>query len=135
MPPLYPLTQPNRGVDVVFVVDSSADTTTGWSNGTSLVATYDRSLNTTIENGTALPAIPDQNTFISLGLNSYPTFFGCNASNTTSQAPLIVYIPNGPYITQSNVSTFDDAYNNALRNLIIKNGYDAATLGNGTPDS
>src|SRR5277367_560273 len=100
-----------------------------------LVATYERSLNAIIENGTAFPTIPDQNTFVNLGLNSHPTFFGCNASNTTGLAPLIVYIPNGPYITQSNVSTFDDAYNNTQRNLIIENGYDAATLGNGTLDS
>jgi lysophospholipase len=133
--PLNPLIQPNRGVDVIFAVDSSADTTYQWPNGTSLVATYERSLNATIENGTGFPAIPDQNTFVNLGLNSHPTFFGCNASNTTSLAPLIVYIPNGPYITQSNVSTFDDAYNNTQRNLIIENGYDAATLGNGTLDS
>ena len=133
--PLYPLIQSNRYVDVIFAVDSSADTTTGWPNGTSLVATYERSLNTSIENSTAFPSIPDQNTFVNLGLNSHPTFFGCNASNTTSLAPLIVYMPNGPYITQSNVSTFDDAYNNTQRNLIIENGYDAATLGNGTLDS
>lgn len=133
--PLYPLIQPNRVVDVIFAVDSSADTTYQWPNGTSLVATYERSLNTTIQNGTAFPAIPDQNTFVNLGLNSRPTFFGCNASNTTGLAPLIVYIPNGPYITQSNVSTFDDAYNNTQRNLIIENGYDAATLGNGTLDN
>jgi lysophospholipase len=132
--PLYPLIQPNRVVDVIFAVDSSADTAYQWPNGTSLVATYERSLNAIIENGTAFPAIPDQNTFVNLGLNSRPTFFGCNASNTTGLAPLIVYIPNGPYITQSNVSTFDDAYNNTQRNFIIKNGYDAATLGNGTLD-
>ncbi len=132
--PLNPLIQPNRGVDVIFAVDSSADTTYQWPNGTSLVATYERSLNSTIENGTAFPAIPDQNTFVNLGLNSHPTFFGCNASNTTHLAPLIVYLPNGPYITQSNVSTFDPAYNNTQRNLIIENGYDAATLGNGTLD-
>jgi lysophospholipase len=133
--PLNPLIQPIRGVDVIFAVDSSADTTYLWPNGTSLVATYERSLNATIENGTSFPAIPDQNTFVNLGLNSHPTFFGCNASNTTGPAPLIVYIPNGPYITQSNVSTFDPSYNNTQRNLIIENGYNAATLGNGTLDS
>ena len=133
--PLYPLIQPQRHVDVIFAIDSSADTNYNWPNGTSLVATYERSLNNTIDNGTAFPAIPDQNTFVNLGLNSRPTFFGCDASNTTGDAPLIVYIPNAPYITQSNVSTFDPSYNDTQRNAIIRNGYDVATLGNGTLDS
>jgi lysophospholipase len=133
--PLYPLIQPQRHVDVIFAVDSSADTTYSWPNGTSLVATYERSLNTTIENGTAFPSIPDQNTFINLGLNNRPTFFGCNSSNNTGDTPLIVYLPNAPYITYSNVSTFNLEYNETQRNAIIRNGYDVATLGNGTIDA
>ncbi|KAH8646546.1 lysophospholipase catalytic domain-containing protein [Tricladium varicosporioides] len=133
--PLYPLIQPNRHVDVIFAVDSSADTNYNWPNGTALVATYQRSLNATIENGTAFPAIPDQNTFVNLGLNTRPTFFGCNASNMTGDAPLIVYVPNAPYIYRSNVSTFDPSYNNTERNAIIQNGFDVATMGNGTLDS
>ncbi|KAH6672509.1 lysophospholipase catalytic domain-containing protein [Halenospora varia] len=133
--PLYPLIQPNRHVDVIFAIDSSADTNYNWPNGTALVATYQRSLNATIENGTAFPAIPDQNTFVNLGLNTRPTFFGCNASNMTGDAPLIVYVPNAPYIYHSNVSTFDPSYNNTERNAIIQNGFDVATMGNGTLDS
>lgn len=133
--PLYPLIQPVRGVDVIFAVDSSADTTFYWPNGTSLVATYQRSLNDTIENGTAFPSIPDQNTFVNLGLNTHPTFFGCDPANMTGLAPLVVYIPNAPYIAQSNVSTFDPEYNTTQRNAIIRNGYDVATMGNGTVDS
>jgi lysophospholipase len=133
--PLYPLIQPIRNVDVIFAVDSSADTTYNWPNGTSLVATYQRSLNSTIENGTAFPSIPDQNTFVNLGLNNRPTFFGCNSSNLTGPAPLIVYLPNAPYITLSNVSTFDPEYNDTQRNAIIQNGYEVATLANGTLDA
>ncbi|RDL31013.1 Lysophospholipase [Venustampulla echinocandica] len=132
--PLNPLIQPNRNVDVIFAIDSSADTYYTWPNGSSLVWTYRRSLNATIENGTAFPAIPDHNTFVNLGLNTHPTFFGCNASNMTGPAPLIVYIPNAPYIYNSNVSTFDPSYNNTERNAIIENGYDVATMGNGTLD-
>jgi lysophospholipase len=79
--PLYPLIQPQRAVDVIFAVDSSADTNFNWPDGASLQATYERSSNTTIENGTAFPAIPDTNTFINLGFNNRPTFFGCDASN------------------------------------------------------
>jgi len=133
--PLHPLIQPERHVDVIFAVDSSADTS-NWPNGTALVATYERSLNSSgIGNGTAFPSIPDQNTFVNLGLNRHPTFFGCDASNITGPAPLVVYIPNFPYITNSNVSTFDLSYNTTQRNSIIENGYDTATLGNATTDS
>jgi lysophospholipase len=136
--PLNPLIQPFRDVDVIFAVDSSADTSepgANWPNGTALVATYGRSLNETMENGTLFPAIPDQNTFVNLGLNTRPTFFGCNASNFTgSPPPLLVYIPNHPYVYNSNVSTFDPSYNNTERNAIIENGYMVATMGNSTLD-
>ncbi|CAL8576771.1 Lysophospholipase 1 [Xanthoria parietina] len=133
--PLHPLIQPNRHVDVIFAVDSSADTETVWPNGTALVATYERNLNSTgIGNGTSFPSIPDTNTFVNLGLNSRPTFFGCNSSNTSSITPLIVYIPNAPYVFQSNITTFTFSYNNTARNSMVQNGYEGATMGNGTLD-
>ncbi|KAH8816564.1 lysophospholipase-like protein [Xylogone sp. PMI_703] len=121
--PLNPVIQPFRNVDVIFAIDSSADTIYNWPNGTAMVATYQRSLNASIQNGTAFPSIPDQNTFVNLGLNSRPTFFGCDVANLTGPTPLIVYVPNSPYIVNSN------------RNAIIENGYNAATQGNGTIDS
>lgn len=40
--PLWPLIQPEREVDVIFAVDSSADTNYNWPNGSSLVTTYER---------------------------------------------------------------------------------------------
>lgn len=131
--PFNPLIQPHRSVDVIFAVDSSADTPQNWPNGSSLVQTYERSLNSTIQNGTAFPSVPDTNTFINLGLNTRPTFFGCNASNMTGPTPLIVYIPNTPYIFQSNVSTESALkFTTAVRDAIIENGYDVATAGNAT---
>ena len=134
--PLHPLIQPFRNVDIIFAVDSSADTNYHWPNGTALVATYERSLNTTgIGNGTVFPSIPDQNTFVNLGLNTRPTFFGCDSKNQTKASPLIVYIPNSPYVYYSNVSTFDPSYNNTERNAIVENGYYVATMANGTRDS
>ena len=136
--PLQPLIQPVRNVDVIFAVDSSADTTYNWPNGTSLVATYERSLDgTSIANGTVFPSIPDQNTFVNLGLNTRPTFFGCDPKNvsTTKASPLVVYIPNFPYVYFSNVSTFDPSYNDSRRNAIVENGYDVATMANGTTDA
>lgn len=132
--PLYPLIQPNRHVDVIFAIDSSADTDSYWPNGTSLVATYERSL-TDLANGTSFPAVPGQDTFINLGLNTHPTFFGCNSSNTTKITPLIVYIPNFPYSFHSNISTFTPSYNTSERNAVVQNGYEAATMGNATSDA
>jgi lysophospholipase len=134
--PLHPLIQPDRNVDVIFAVDSSADTTYFWPNGTSLVSTYQRSVSETgSANWTSFPSIPDQNTFVNLGLNQHPTFFGCDSKNITGSAPIIVYIPNFPYVFMSNVSTFDLEYKAPVRNAIIENGYNVATLGNATEDS
>ncbi|KAH8700217.1 lysophospholipase Plb1 [Talaromyces proteolyticus] len=133
--PLYPLIQPERNVDVIFAVDASADTDNHWPNGTSLVNTYERSLNTSgIANGTSFPAVPDQNTFVNLGLNTRPTFFGCNSSNTTHPTPLVVYLPNYPYIMDSNKSTFDLQYNTSDRDNMILNSYDMVTMANSTRD-
>lgn len=135
--PFHPLIQPHRHVDVIFAIDSSADTQYYWPNGTSLVATYERSLNTSgnLANGTSFPAVPDTDTMVNLGLNTHPTFFGCNSSNTTNITPLIVYIPNYPYVYPSNVSTFDPSYNVSQRDGIVENGYNVATMGNGSANA
>ncbi|KAI8963677.1 lysophospholipase catalytic domain-containing protein [Daldinia sp. FL1419] len=135
--PLHPLIQPIRNLDIIFAVDSSADTETNFPNGTALRATYDRS-KTDIANGTAFPAVPDAETFINLGLNQKPTFFGCNTTEFAHAdhiPPLIVYVPNAPYTAHSNVSTWDPSYSDEERNSIIKNGYNVATMGNATVDS
>ncbi|KAF2159247.1 hypothetical protein M409DRAFT_60954 [Zasmidium cellare ATCC 36951] len=141
--PLYPLIQPNRNVDVIFAIDSSADTTEtspangsalNWPDGVSIVRTYERSLSD-MANGTSFPAVPDINSFFNLGLNNRPTFFGCNASNTTSPTPLVVYLPNAPYVYYGNTSTYQMSYNDTERNAIILNAYNGATQGNASLDA
>ncbi|KAM0351166.1 hypothetical protein ACHAPU_002951 [Fusarium lateritium] len=136
--PLHPLIQPVRGVDIVFAIDSSADTEYNWPNGTALRATYER-VGSAIGNGTQFPSIPSAETFINQRLNQRPTLFGCDANNFTLSdgqmpPPLIFYIPNAPYVAQSNVSTFDMSYTIAERDNIILNALDGATQGNGTID-
>ncbi|EME48389.1 hypothetical protein DOTSEDRAFT_141428 [Dothistroma septosporum NZE10] len=141
--PLHPLIQPNRHVDVIFAVDTSADTnaslptdasSTGWPDGISIVTTYERSLSE-IGNNTAFPAVPDINTFFNLGLNNNITFFGCDAANISGQAPLVVYMPNAPYVFFSNTSTFQLEYNDTERDAMVLNGYNLATQGNSTLDA
>ncbi|KAI3394389.1 hypothetical protein diail_2856 [Diaporthe ilicicola] len=137
--PISPLLQPVRAVDVIFAVDSSADTQFNWPNATALRATYERSLSP-IANGTLFPPVPDANTFINLGLNNRPTFFGCDPKNFTLSAgqvvpPLVVYVPNAPYTANSNVSTFTPSYSDEEKVGIITNGLNAATQSNGTIDN
>jgi lysophospholipase len=133
--PFYPLLQADRRVDTIFAIDSSADTSTLWPNGTSMMATFQRNSNSSyIANGTAFPSVPDQNTFVNLGLNRQPVFFGCDPMNATGKppAPLVVYIPNSPYTYNSNVSTFMLEFNDTERDALVLNGYNVATMGNST---
>lgn len=139
--PFNPLVQPERAVDVVFAVDSSADTTFNWPNGTALRASYDRTM-AAIANGTLFPPVPDADTFVNLGLNARPSFFGCDAANFSSTAggtvsvpPLVVYLPNAPYTTFSNVTTFEPTYPTAQRDAMVANGLEGATQGNASLDA
>jgi lysophospholipase len=131
--PYHPHLLNDRKVDVVFSIDSSADTESGWPDGASAIATYERSLED-ISEGTAFPAVPGKATFLNKGFNTKPTFFGCDADNTTDLSPLIVYIPNYPYIYTSNISTFQMATNESERDAIVQNGWAVATQLNGTRD-
>ena len=131
--PYYPHLRKDREVDVVFSFDSSADTEFAWPDGASPIATYERSL-TDIAKGSSFPPVPGKNTFQNLGFNSRPTFFGCNATNMTEPTPLVVYIPNYPYVYSSNISTFQMSINSSELSAIIQNGYAVATQLNGTRD-
>lgn len=130
--PYHPHTVIDRKVDVVFSLDSSADTNS-WPDGAAPMATYQRSLSS-VSNGTSFPVVPGRNSFINLGLNTRPTFFGCNSKNTTQPAPLVVYLPNFPYVTNSNISTFQMSINNTQRDAIISNGWAVVTQLNSTRD-
>ena len=131
--PYHPHIYKEREVDVVFSLDNSADTEFAWPDGASPIATYERSL-TDISEGTGFPAIPGKDTFINQGLNTRPVFFGCDASNTTERTPLIVYIPNYPYVFMSNTTTFKPSYNESERDAMVQNGWAVATQLNGTRD-
>jgi lysophospholipase len=131
--PYHPHILEERKVDVVFSFDNSADNN-NWPDGASPIATYERSL-TDIAEGTGFPVIPGKSTFLNLGLNTQPTFFGCDSSNVTSPHPLIVYIPNYPYIYNSSTSTFRTSYNESERDAMVQNGWAVATQLNATRDT
>lgn len=133
--PLGPLSQKKRNVDVIFAVDVGADSALNkWPNGNALIRTYQHTLGG-YANDTSFPSVPDVNTFYNLGLNTHPTFFGCNASNFTEPTPLIVWLPNYPITFMANISY--TASNVTYPNMdgLIDNGFNLATQANGTLDS
>ncbi|KAI1827323.1 lysophospholipase [Xylaria intraflava] len=133
--PLLPLLQPLRAVDVIVAIDSSGDTSFSYPNGSALRHTLTRTQE--FNSGKLqFPDIPDADTFINLGLNQKPTFFGCNASDFTGAIPpLIVWIPLAPYSAFNNASTVQPTFSNEQRQDFIENGFNVGTMGNGTVEA
>ncbi|KAF8294739.1 hypothetical protein DL93DRAFT_2173965 [Clavulina sp. PMI_390] len=122
--PFWPLMHAERNVDVILGLDNSADTTYHWPNGTSVIATAQRMQNSGFAQFGSFPKVPSEsNTFVNLGLNSRPTFFGCNDSAPT---PLVVYIPNHPYTAYTNFSTFQLAYTAEEIDAFLSNAFHEA---------
>ncbi|OAR01865.1 hypothetical protein LLEC1_01791 [Akanthomyces lecanii] len=138
--PFHPHLLPERAVDVVFAYDSSSDTEFGWPDGSALVASYERAQQAALQDISPFPPVPDKNTMRNLGFNSRPTFFGCNATNLTthgsgSVAPLVVWLPNHPYVYNGNLTTFTWTVKDGERAAIIDNGWAVATQLNATRDT
>lgn len=127
--PFAPLVTPERNVDAIIAVDSSADTDNHWPDGTALYTTYNVLKNESVANNSTLrfPAVPSVNGFVNGGLNTRPVFFGCN----DTAAPLVVYIPNYPYSANSNSSSFTFAYPENIVEANLASSGQAITL-NGT---
>ena len=112
--PIWPfLHRPN--VSVLFVNDNSADTSDNYPNGSEIYNTYRIALSDGL---TRMPVIPPSSTFISQGLNTKPTFFGCNTQDQLT----IIYIPNYNYTYDSGVSTAKLQYTKAETDALIANG-------------
>jgi len=131
--PLNPLLLPQRSVDVIFAVDSSADTKDpndlNWPAGNAPRTTYARSKDP-IAKHLQMPEMPDAETFMKRGFNNRPVIFGAEDAGATY--PVIVYIPNAPYSYASNADTYKMQYTVDERNAMVQNGYNVATMGNGT---
>ncbi|EGX97084.1 lysophospholipase Plb1 [Cordyceps militaris CM01] len=136
--PFHPHLLPDRAVDVVFAYDASSDTEYGWPDGSALAATYERSQQLAFRD-VPFAAVPDKNTVRNLGLNTRPAFFGCNATNFTAHgsavAPLVVWLPNHPYVYNGNLTTFTWTVRDPERAALIDNGWAVATQLNATRDT
>lgn len=118
--PIWPLL--HRAVDVIIVNDNSADTSNNFPNGSEIYTTYQQA---TAQGLTRMPVIPPVSTFISLGLNTRPTFFGCNDSSKST----IIYLPNVDYTYPSNQPTEKLEYTVGETDAMIGNGVQIATKG------
>jgi lysophospholipase len=121
--PLWPLIQPQRGINVIIVSDNSADTDDNWPNGTEIRHTYDLAKSSGL---TRMPWVPDANTFIANNLHKRASFFGCRNTNLTT----IVFLPNTNYTSfESNPASSKFDYTKEETREMIKNGNLVATQG------
>ncbi|OJA08670.1 hypothetical protein AZE42_01184 [Rhizopogon vesiculosus] len=104
--PLSSLLVKARGLDVVVVIDGSADDPNYWPNGTSLLTTFERISTVLSSSHQPMPPIPgNAASFVSTGVNMRPTFFGCDATQGQPEYPIIIYFPNAPPLDGSAPAT------------------------------
>ena len=118
--PIWPMIQPERGVDVLIANDNSADSDDNFPTGTEIRQTY---INAQAAGLSKMPFIPDVDTFVSEGLNKRATFFGCNETGTM----LVIYFPNVAYTYPSNQPTSKIQYSKEETDAMIANGVEIAT--------
>lgn len=146
---LWPLINKDRNIDVLIVPDASNESTKRWPSGKAMGSTYNRAtgyggikVEEGFYNSNAKPKhimakVPDENSFINLGLTTRPTFFGCYASDYMTNdemlrkdfsraPPLIIYVANTPISHMSNMDTFKMSMDKNLENKMFRNGFDLA---------
>lgn len=138
--PLWPLLNPSREVDLVLAYDASADSDNqNWPNGHAMIATWNRTM--LQSKNYSMPNVPTNvNSWVNLGLNQRPTFFGCDAQDVTNfnpsgiPAPIIAYIPSYPWSTFANSSTFKLSYERDESRAHLDNGLRSTTLNDTVAD-
>ncbi|KAL9112133.1 MAG: hypothetical protein Q9227_003510 [Pyrenula ochraceoflavens] len=120
--PLFPLLQPSRAIDLILVNDNSADTPDNFPDGSELHQTYLRAQAVGL---TRMPAVPDNATFVSQGLNKRPVFFGCHDPSKVT----LVYMPNRQITYDSGQDTLKLEYSSAETDAMVANGNAVATNG------
>lgn len=139
--PYWPLLKKERNVDFIISIDTSGNTKYNWPSGKSLVTTYARAKNEINKpdpsgpSTVAFPKVPDENTFLNLGLTTRPTFFGCYAGDYSDRAtldsgdfsqvpPLILYLANQVVSHATNYSTLDTQFKTKDIQNLFENGFD-----------
>lgn len=122
--PIWPFIQPGRDLDVLIAIDSSADTSDNFPNGTEIQNTY---LAAQAAGLTKMPFIPDADTFVNNGLNQRAVFFGCDDPEKLT----LIWLPNVDYVYASNTTTLKIQYSEEETAGMIRNGNAIATQ-NGT---
>lgn len=75
--------------------------------------------------------MPSTNTFVNTGLNQHPVFFGCDANaRPNATTPIVIYVPNYPWSSASNTSTYQLEYQTSQALDIIANSARSVTLNN-----
>ncbi|RDB16981.1 Lysophospholipase 1 [Hypsizygus marmoreus] len=114
--PYSPLFVNARGLDVIVTIEGSADdSVNNWPNGTGLLFTALRQSTILRASHQQFPPIPQTpDAFIQTGVNSRPTFFGCDPKQSPPEYPLVIYLPNSPPINGddpvTNTQTFTLTY-------------------------
>ncbi|KAF9071127.1 phospholipase B [Rhodocollybia butyracea] len=134
--PLAPLFVKERALDVIVPLDSSADDTNNWPNGTGLLISAQRQQQLLQASHQAFPPLPqDAQAFIDTGARERPTFFGCDPTQNPPEFPLIIYIPNTPpfngdapaantgtfqlqYTAKASQVLFDQVHNNTISGFV-----------------
>ncbi|USW58013.1 Putative lysophospholipase, catalytic domain, Acyl transferase/acyl hydrolase/lysophospholipase [Septoria linicola] len=85
--PVFPWLQPEREVDVIFLIDAATQQPGNITNGTWLYNTYTSAQ----EKGlTKMPEVPTPADFIAQNLSARAQFYGCHDANVTT----LIYLPN-----------------------------------------
>ncbi|KAG1723798.1 phospholipase B [Suillus lakei] len=137
--PLSSLLVKARGLDVVVVIDGSADDQNDWPNGTSLLTSFERVSSVLSSSHQPMPPIPGTAAqFISTGVNIRPTFFGCNLTQGQTAYPIIIYLPNAPPLDGSAPATNTDntrfSYTSMFTAVFINQAF-GNTLGGFEPNT
>ncbi|KLO12267.1 phospholipase B [Schizopora paradoxa] len=127
-----------RELDVIIGVDSSADDSSSFPNGTSPLFSQARIATLLNSSHQTFPPIPSSfDEFVSTGVNQRPTFFGCDPTQNPPEFPLVIYMPNAPPLNGDNPVTNTDTFKiqyTAKHSLIFLDQVHNNTIGGFVPN-
>lgn len=85
--PGFPFLQPERAVDVIFVVDAQTNSPGNVTNGTAIYNTYTSAQQKGLSR---MPKVPTDEEFVSQNLSSGAQFYGCHDPEVAT----VIFLPN-----------------------------------------